>query len=120
VGNIALPLREVQGLDQSTIRRKVDDAIREVALDPDKDLNLTIDQLSGGMAKRVAMARALAPDPILLPCDEPTTGLDPQVGEEIQDLIVPKVLSILYAIDPLRYRSFTLSILTLDVTRNKC
>jgi ABC-type transporter Mla maintaining outer membrane lipid asymmetry ATPase subunit MlaF len=46
------------------------------------------------------MARALAPDPILLPCDEPTTGLDPQVGEEIQDLIVPKVLSILYAIDP--------------------
>jgi ABC-type transporter Mla maintaining outer membrane lipid asymmetry ATPase subunit MlaF len=51
VGNIALPLREVQGLDQSTIRRKVDDAIREVALDPDKDLNLTIDQLSRGMAK---------------------------------------------------------------------
>lgn len=57
--NIALPLREVQGLDESTIHRKQCEVLPEVALDPEKDLDLTIDELSGGMAKRGAIARAL-------------------------------------------------------------
>jgi phospholipid/cholesterol/gamma-HCH transport system ATP-binding protein len=85
--NIALPLREVQQLDEATIRSKVREALREVALVPEKVLDLIVDQLSGGMAKRVAIARALAMDPILLIYDEPTTGLDPQVAEQIQLLI---------------------------------
>src|SRR5271165_6474764 len=85
--NIALPLREVQDLDESTIHNKVYEVVREVAFDHDRDLDLTIDQLSDGMAKRVAIARALALDPVLLLYDEPTTGLDPQVAEQIQRLI---------------------------------
>lgn len=85
--NVALPLREVQRLDESAVRTRIDEVLREVALDPTTDLNLTPDQLSGGMAKRVAIARALVQDPILLFYDEPTTGLDPQVSEQIQDLI---------------------------------
>jgi len=85
--NIALPLREVQHLDESVICSRVLDAVREVALDPARDLDLTVEQLSGGMAKRVAIARALALDPILLLYDEPTTGLDPKVAEQIQSLI---------------------------------
>jgi phospholipid/cholesterol/gamma-HCH transport system ATP-binding protein len=85
--NIGIALREVQDLDEATVRTRVQNVLREVALDPDKDINLTTDQLSGGMAKRVAIARALALDPIQLFYDEPTTGLDPQVAETIQDLI---------------------------------
>jgi phospholipid/cholesterol/gamma-HCH transport system ATP-binding protein len=85
--NIALPLREVQHLGESTITRRVREALQEVVLDPEQILDLSVDQLSGGMAKRVAIARALGSDPILLLYDEPTTGLDPQVAERIQMLI---------------------------------
>ena len=85
--NVALQLREVQHLDEATTGRRVREALREVVLDPEQILDLSVDELSGGMAKRVAIARALATDPILLLYDEPTTGLDPQVAEQIQVLI---------------------------------
>jgi len=60
------------------------DAVR---LEPDRVLTLNRDELSGGMAKRVAVARALALDPVLIFYDEPTSGLDPEHAENIQDLV---------------------------------
>jgi phospholipid/cholesterol/gamma-HCH transport system ATP-binding protein len=85
--DIALPLRIVQGLDESTIRTRVSRVIRAVGLDAESDENINVDQLSGGMAKRVAIAGALALDPVLIFYDEPTTGLDPSLSWKIQDVI---------------------------------
>lgn len=85
--DIALPLRVVQNLDEAAIRSRVSEAVLAVGLDMEKDTNLNVDQLSGGMAKRVAIAGALALDPILIFYDEPTTALDPSLSWRIQDLI---------------------------------
>jgi phospholipid/cholesterol/gamma-HCH transport system ATP-binding protein len=85
--NIALWLREVRGLDESAIARRVQDAIEAVGLEPDTVLQKDREELSGGMAKRVAVARALAMEPSIMFYDEPTTGLDPEHAALIQDLI---------------------------------
>jgi phospholipid/cholesterol/gamma-HCH transport system ATP-binding protein len=62
-------------------------AVEAVGLDADEVLSRQRGDLSGGMAKRVAVARALAMDPTLMFYDEPTTGLDPHHAVLIQDLI---------------------------------
>jgi phospholipid/cholesterol/gamma-HCH transport system ATP-binding protein len=85
--NIALPLRLVQGLDEKTIGDRITEVLLAVGLDPNKDAQISVDQLSGGMRKRAAIARALAIDPALMFYDEPTTGLDPARSWQIQDLI---------------------------------
>ena len=58
-----------------------------VALDVDDVIRKSRDELSGGMAKRVAIARAIACDPLVMFYDEPTTGLDPMVAATIHDLV---------------------------------
>lgn len=85
--NIALWLREIKRLDEQKIRDIAAAAVDAVGLSADTILEVHRDDLSGGMAKRVAVARAMAMDPAIMFYDEPTTGLDPQHASQIHDLI---------------------------------
>ena len=84
--NIALPLRELRTLDESLIRDLVMLKLDMVAIDAQHADKMPAD-LSGGMIKRIALARALALDPELLFLDEPTAGLDPQLSQSFVHLI---------------------------------
>lgn len=84
--NVALPLREHTQLDDSTIEVLVRLKLEEVGLSGYEDFNPA--QLSGGMKKRAAIARALTMDPEILFFDEPSAGLDPIIAAGIDDLIL--------------------------------
>jgi phospholipid/cholesterol/gamma-HCH transport system ATP-binding protein len=84
--NVMLPLREHTALDPETIKIMMRLKLEVVELAGFE--NLMPSELSGGMIKRAAFARAVAMDPVLLFCDEPSAGLDPVVSRALDELIV--------------------------------
>ena len=84
--NVALPLREHTELEESTIEIIVRMKLEQVGLAGFEDYLPS--QLSGGMKKRAAVARAMAMDPEILFFDEPSAGLDPIIAAGIDNLIV--------------------------------
>lgn len=84
--NIALPLRELRGLPESLVSDAVMLKLQMVGLNP-ADANKMPSDLSGGMVKRVALARSLALEPDLIFLDEPTSGLDPVSSDSFVELI---------------------------------
>ncbi|MCG8470114.1 MAG: ATP-binding cassette domain-containing protein [Gemmatimonadetes bacterium] len=86
--NVAFPLYEHTGMGDEAIMERVHEVLSFVDLDPDDVLRLLPAELSGGMRKRVAIARAIVHKPPILLFDEPTSGLDPITTRTIDELIL--------------------------------
>lgn len=83
--NVAFPLREETDLDERAIRARVTEVLTELGVDA--AASKVPAELSGGMAKRVGIARAMVTEPEILVYDEPTSGLDPVTSRTVDGLI---------------------------------
>src|SRR5687767_3729061 len=84
--NVAYPLREHTEMPEEELTRTVKEKLELVQL-PNSDKLMPVD-LSGGMRKRVGLARSIVLDPKMILYDEPTTGLDPITAQKINELII--------------------------------
>jgi phospholipid/cholesterol/gamma-HCH transport system ATP-binding protein len=85
--NLEFPLRRIKkNISQKEIDDKIKEALENVGLPDTADRMPS--QLSGGMRKRISLARTIVVDPLILLYDEPTTGLDPATSDEISSLML--------------------------------
>ena len=85
--NVAFGLMQGEHLNRKDARQKAIETLGKVGLAPEVG-DLSPSELSGGMQKRVGLARAIASNPEIIFFDEPTTGLDPIMADVINDLII--------------------------------
>ena len=88
--NVAFDMIENKKVNKKTAKNEAVRVLRSVGLAPDV-ADLSPSELSGGMQKRVGLARAIASRPEIIFFDEPTTGLDPIMADVINDLIIESV-----------------------------
>ena len=88
--NVIFKIQRIKKLTKIDGQKYALDIIKNLGLGPDI-LNLYPSEISGGMQKRIAIARAISSDPSILLFDEPTSGLDPVTGSVIDELIVKSV-----------------------------
>ena len=85
--NVSFPLREHTNLSEEEIKKRVNERLLMVGLNPKDVLHLFPDELSGGMKKRVGLARTIILNPKIILYDEPTSGLDPITSDLISRLV---------------------------------
>ncbi len=86
--NVCFPLVEHSRLSKAEIRQKCEEKLIAVHLDPKEVMDKYPSELSGGMKKRVALARGIILEPSIILYDEPTTGLDPVTRNTVDELIL--------------------------------